>query len=72
MGIELSTPGIGELGDVVAVLREWQREEVPLQLHPGDLGWFWRFGEDRTAAATRVWRRGGQIVAIGMLDGRPA
>ena len=68
MGIELSTPGIGELGDVVAVLREWQREEVPLQLHPGDLGWFWRFGEDRTAAATRVWRRGGQIVAIGMLD----
>jgi ribosomal protein S18 acetylase RimI-like enzyme len=68
MGIELTTPGIGELGDVVAVLREWQREDVPLQLHPGDLGWFWRFGEDRTAAATRVWRRGGQIVAIGMLD----
>ncbi|MEU8226855.1 GNAT family N-acetyltransferase [Kribbella sp. NPDC048915] len=68
MAIELSTPGIGELGDVVAMLREWTREDVPLQLHPGDLGWYWRFGEDRTAAATRVWRRGGQIVAIGMLD----
>jgi ribosomal protein S18 acetylase RimI-like enzyme len=68
MAIELSTPGIGELGDVVATLRDWQREDVPLQLHPGDLGWFWRFGEDRTAAATRVWRREGQIVAIGLLD----
>ncbi|MFG1908204.1 GNAT family N-acetyltransferase [Kribbella sp. NPDC048928] len=39
-----------------------------LQLHPGDLGWFWRFGEERTAAATRVWRRGGEIVAVGLLD----
>ncbi|GAA3150698.1 hypothetical protein GCM10010530_82450 [Kribbella aluminosa] len=68
MAIELSTAGTDELGDVVAVLREWTREDVPLQLHPGDLGWFWRFGGERTAAATRVWRRDGEIVAVGMLD----
>jgi ribosomal protein S18 acetylase RimI-like enzyme len=68
MAIEVGTPGTGQLGDVVQVLREWQREGVPVQLHPGDLGWFWRFGEDRTAAATRIWRRGGEIVAIGLLD----
>ncbi|TCC05253.1 GNAT family N-acetyltransferase [Kribbella soli] len=68
MGIEMGTAGVGELGDVVGVLREWQREGVASQLHPGDLGWFWRFGVERTAAATRIWRRGGEIVAIGMLD----
>jgi ribosomal protein S18 acetylase RimI-like enzyme len=68
MAIEMSTAGVGELGEVVGVLREWTREGVPLQLHPGDLGWFWRFGIDKTAAATRIWRRDGEIVAVGMLD----
>lgn len=68
MAIELSTAGTDELDTVVAVLRDWARENVPLQLHPGDLGWFWRFGIERTAAATRIWRRDGEIVAIGMLD----
>ncbi|GAA1554148.1 hypothetical protein GCM10009804_08800 [Kribbella hippodromi] len=64
----MSVVGVGELGEVVEVLRGWQAEGLPLQLHPGDLGWFWRFGGERTAAATRVWRRGGEIVAVGMLD----
>jgi ribosomal protein S18 acetylase RimI-like enzyme len=68
MAIGLSSAGTDELGEVVGVLREWTREGVPLQLHPGDLGWFWRFGVEATAAATRVWRRGGEIVAVGMLD----
>ncbi|MFD7157083.1 GNAT family N-acetyltransferase [Kribbella sp. NPDC059898] len=68
MAIELSTAGTGELGSVVAVLREWIRDGDPSQLHPGDLGWFWRFGIERTAAATRIWRRDGEIVAVGMLD----
>ncbi|NIK60284.1 GNAT family N-acetyltransferase [Kribbella shirazensis] len=68
MVIELRVAGAAELGEVLGVLRGWQREDVPLQLHPGDLGWFWRFGVERTAAATRIWRRGGEIVAIGMLD----
>ena len=68
MAIALSAAGIGELGEVVGVLREWQRDGLPVQLHPGDLGWFWRFGAEATAAATRVWRRDGEIVAVGMLD----
>ena len=41
------------------MLREWPSEGVPLQLHPGDLGWFWRFGAEATAAAIRTWSRGG-------------
>jgi ribosomal protein S18 acetylase RimI-like enzyme len=68
MGIEVSTPEVGGLRDVVAALRGWTRDRVPVQLHPGDLGWFWRFGAERTAAATRIWRQDGEIVAIGMLD----
>jgi GNAT superfamily N-acetyltransferase len=39
-----------------------------MQLHPGDLGWFWRFGAEATAAAVRTWSRDGQILAVGMLD----
>ncbi len=40
-----------------------------MQLHPGDLGWFWRFGAEATAAAVRTWRRDGRILAVGLLDG---
>lgn len=40
-----------------------------MQLHPGDLGWYWRFGEDATAAAVRTWSRDGRILAVGLLDG---
>ena len=69
MAIELGTPQAGRLGDVVRALRDWQHDASPLQLHPGDLGWFWRFGAAATAAAVRTWRRGGQILAIGLLDG---
>ena len=69
MTITLITPGIRELGPVVDALRDWQFEGAEMQLHPGDLGWFWRFGETETAAAVRTWTRDGDIVAIGMLDG---
>src|SRR6185312_16146214 len=54
---------------VVGVLREWQYDGAPMQLHPGDLGWFWRFGAEATAAAVRTWCRDGQILAVGLLDG---
>ena len=57
------------LDDVVRGLREWQRDGAPMQLHPGDLGWFWRFGAEATAAAVRSWSRGGRIFAVGLLDG---
>jgi GNAT superfamily N-acetyltransferase len=33
------------------------------------LGWYWRFGAAATAAAVRTWSRGGQILAVGLLDG---
>jgi GNAT superfamily N-acetyltransferase len=67
--ITLSTPGVGRLAEVVEALGDWQHETAPMQLHPGDLGWFWRFGAEAVAAALRTWSRGGQVVAVGFLDG---
>jgi len=69
VAIELSTPDVGQLGDVISALRSWQHDGSPMQLHPGDLGWNWRFGAEATAAALRIWSRGGQFLAIGFLDG---
>ena len=67
--LELSTPDADELAEVVDALRQWQRADAPIQLHPGDLGWFWRSGADAVAAAVRTWRHDGRIVALGFLDG---
>ncbi|MCU1359354.1 MAG: family N-acetyltransferase, partial [Ilumatobacteraceae bacterium] len=67
--IELETPTIGDLEMVIDALRDWQSDEAPFQLHPGDIGWAWRLGEDATAAALRTWTSDGRIVAIGFLDG---
>ena len=69
VSIVLSEPGVDGLNEAVGVLREWQYDGAPMQLHPGDLGWHWRFGAEATAAAVRTWSRGGQILAIGLLDG---
>ncbi|MFC7307130.1 GNAT family N-acetyltransferase [Streptomyces monticola] len=78
MPIELSTlggdgsdglDGADALSEAVGALRAWQYEGAPMQLHPGDLGWYWRFGAQATAAAVRTWRRDGQILAVGLLDG---
>lgn len=69
MAIVLGTPGAVALGRAVGVLREWQHEGEPIQLHPGDLGWFWRFGAAATAAAVRTWSRDGQVLGVGLLDG---
>jgi GNAT superfamily N-acetyltransferase len=67
--VVLTRPRVDGLGEVVSVLREWQRDEAPMQLHPGDVGWFWRFGAEATAAAVRTWSRGGRVLAVGLLDG---
>jgi hypothetical protein len=64
----LSKPGVDGLSQAVRVLREWQYDGAPMQLHPGDLGWHWRFGAEATAAAVRTWSRDGQILAVGLLD----
>lgn len=69
MTIVLGRPGADELGEAVGVLREWQHDGAPMQLHPGDLGWYWRTGAEATAAAVRTWSRDGRILAVGLLDG---
>jgi ribosomal protein S18 acetylase RimI-like enzyme len=69
MTIELDTPNVADLGVVVRALRDWQDEGAPTQLHPGDLGWFWRYGAEAMAAMLRTWSRDGQLLAIGFLDG---
>lgn len=69
MAIVVSRPVPPELPEAVDALREWQADAAPIQLHPGDLGWFWRFGAEATAAALRTWSRDGQVVAVGLLDG---
>lgn len=69
MAIEMGRPGVDGLADVVRVLREWQYDRGLMQLHPGDVGWFWRFGAERTAKATRTWSRAGEVLAVGLLDG---
>ncbi|MEV0181794.1 GNAT family N-acetyltransferase [Streptomyces sp. NPDC050625] len=69
MAIVLGKPGVDGLSKAVGALREWQYDAAPMQLHPGDLGWFWRFGAEATAGAVRTWSRDGQILAVGLLDG---
>ncbi|MFJ3135452.1 GNAT family N-acetyltransferase [Streptomyces sp. NPDC086843] len=69
MGPEVGGAGAGELDEAVRALREWQHEGAPVQLHPGDVGWFLRLGDGAAAEAVRVWRRGGETVAVGLLDG---
>src|SRR5579875_3267456 len=65
----MSKPSIDELSAAMRVLGEWQRDELPIQLHPGDIGWFWRFGAEATAAAVRIWSRDDTILAVGLKDG---
>src|SRR5699024_11140867 len=38
-------------------------------LHPGDLGWYERYGTQRAATAVRTWSRDGHVVAVALLDG---
>lgn len=64
----VSTPTVDGMGQVLDALSRWQQEASPIQLHPGDIGWFWRFGPEATASAVRFWTREGQVVAVGLLD----
>lgn len=68
MAIELSTPRVDGLSEAVDAMREWQQDPA-FQLHPGDIGWFWRFGAEATAAAVRTWHDDGRLLALGLLDG---
>lgn len=66
--IVLSTPTADGVREAIAALREWQHDEAPMQLHPGDIGWNYRLGTAETAAVVRAWSRDGRILAVGMLD----
>ncbi|WP_350277587.1 GNAT family N-acetyltransferase [Kribbella sp. HUAS MG21] len=68
MTIVLSTPAADGMHAALAALREWQHDGAPMQLHPGDIGWNYRFGTPETAAVVRTWSRDGRILAVGMLD----
>ncbi|MGC4110907.1 MAG: GNAT family N-acetyltransferase [Nocardioides sp.] len=68
MAIELSTPGTDDMGGVLDALRDWQVEGEPMQFHPGDVGWYWRFGAGATAGRVRCWSRDGRYGAIGVID----
>jgi hypothetical protein len=73
--VRCTTPAAAELPEISAILAAWQpRGGTVDQLHPGDLGWFGRFGPDHTASAVRRWTRDGTTLAIGLLDetGLPA
>lgn len=67
--IVMETPRPGGLRAALDALRGWQEDGAAVQLHPGDVGWFWRFGEATTAAALRTWSRAGRPLAVGLLDG---
>ena len=68
MTMTMTTPSIAELPGLIERVASWQHDGSPLQVHPGDLGWFERFGAEALAAALRVWARDGEAVAVGFLD----
>ncbi|WP_415644553.1 GNAT family N-acetyltransferase [Stackebrandtia soli] len=69
MSILLGTPGAGDLDEVVRALVEWRQEGASMQLHSGDVGFYWQFGPEVTAAALRTWSREGRILGVGLVDG---
>ena len=68
MPVQMSTPTVDQLDALVADLSSWQQDGLPVQLHPGDLGWAWRFGAGPLAEALRVWTAGRRTMAIGFVD----
>ena len=59
---------VSTLDEVVRTVASWQDDSGSVQLHPGDLGWNWSLGTQQLADALRVWRRDGEILAVGMAD----
>jgi hypothetical protein len=64
--LQPATPA--SLDEVAEAVATWQQDGGPVQLHAGDLGWNWRLGAEELAGAVRVWRRDGQILAVGLVD----
>ncbi|MDE9364753.1 GNAT family N-acetyltransferase [Luteipulveratus sp. YIM 133132] len=68
MAIQLEHATPETLDEIVEAMATWQQDGVPVQLHPGDLGWAWRFGSAALAKDVRAWRRDGQLLAAGTVD----
>lgn len=68
MSITLHIAVLDSMDEIVEALASWQQDDVPVQLHPGDLGWNYSLGPQELAASLRVWRRDGDILAVGMAD----
>ncbi|ASW52934.1 N-acetyltransferase [Plantactinospora sp. KBS50] len=68
MHVDLRTPDPHALDAILSDLASWQQDGLPVQLHPGDLGWQWRFGAAALARSLRVWTVRETVVAIGFLD----
>lgn len=64
----MMTPSAVDLPKIVDAVASWQHEGSPIQVHPGDLGWYERFGAEALAEALRVWACGSTTVAVGFLD----
>ncbi|WP_310964823.1 GNAT family N-acetyltransferase [Nocardioides terrisoli] len=68
MAITLEVAEPNALDEIVEAVACWQHDGAPVQIHPGDLGWQWRLGAEELARSLRVWRRDGQVLAVGMAD----
>lgn len=68
MEMTIETPSVTDLPDIIDAVASWQHDDQPIQVHPGDLGWYQRFGAEALASALRVWTQNGETVAIGFLD----
>lgn len=66
---QLAVPPVQELTEIGNELGQWQSDDGPTQLHPGDLGWYSLRGAEATARDLRVWRSEENILAVGLLDG---
>lgn len=69
MQVSMSIPDVTDLPTVIETLSSWQEDNLPVQLHPGDIGWHSLRGPEATAADLRVWSVDETILAIGMFDG---
>ena len=68
MRFELLTPTLDQLDALVADVSSWQQDGLPIQWHPGDLGWQWRFGSITLAESLRLWTADDTTMAIGFVD----
>lgn len=68
MTISAATPDVDQIPQIIDVLASWQRDGLPLQLHPGDIGWHLRLGAAQTAPSLRTWSQDGRIYAVGLME----